>query len=143
MILDLGELRHICSPTLSVILRIHRRLQESGSRLQLRNVSAGIEDVFHVTRLHDILNVESRPSDDVDASNDIDSNQLRFLFEQHGVIGQSDVMLDVYRQAHRASQFNDVPILITGETGTGKEVLARAIHAMDPLRNEHKFVAIN
>jgi DNA-binding NtrC family response regulator len=45
----------------------------------------------------------------------------------HGLIGRSRGMLAVYKQiAHAAG--SDAPVLITGETGTGKELVAHAIH---------------
>jgi transcriptional regulator with PAS, ATPase and Fis domain len=44
-----------------------------------------------------------------------------------GVVGSSDSMLEVYRLTRRvASRLTTV--LLTGETGTGKELIARAIH---------------
>lgn len=54
---------------------------------------------------------------------------------------QNPAMLELLRQAQRAAQAS-VSVLITGETGTGKEVLARAIHQMGPRKNK-PFVAIN
>lgn len=62
--------------------------------------------------------------------------------EQHNfIMGSSPLLLDVFSQAHRAAQAS-VSVLITGETGTGKEVLARAIHNLGP-RKDKQFIAIN
>jgi DNA-binding NtrC family response regulator len=57
------------------------------------------------------------------------------------IVGRSDKILRILKEAelHAAS---DVPVLLTGETGTGKELLARAIHASSP-RNEYVFTPIN
>jgi transcriptional regulator with PAS, ATPase and Fis domain len=38
---------------------------------------------------------------------------------------------------------SDLPFLITGETGTGKQVLAHAIHRLDPKRADGPFIAVN
>ncbi|GAB4535700.1 MAG: sigma-54 dependent transcriptional regulator [Anaerolineales bacterium] len=58
-----------------------------------------------------------------------------------GVVFQNAEMRELLRQAQRAAQAS-VSVLITGETGTGKEVLARAIHQMGT-RAAKPFVAIN
>ena len=57
------------------------------------------------------------------------------------VVGQNPKMRSLIQAAQRASQ-TSVSVLITGETGTGKEVLARAIHQGGP-RAQKSFVAIN
>lgn len=54
---------------------------------------------------------------------------------------RSPAMLDLVRQARLVSQADSV-VLIEGETGTGKEVLARAIHAWSG-RREGPFVSLN
>jgi DNA-binding NtrC family response regulator len=60
-------------------------------------------------------------------------------FEQ--IISNSPRMNPVFQRARAASR-SDTPILITGETGTGKELLARAIHA-NSRRHNRPFVAVN
>lgn len=58
-----------------------------------------------------------------------------------GLIGESPVMRHFYRLLQRAAE-SDVSVLITGPTGTGKELAARAIHDYSP-RSSGPFVAIN
>jgi two-component system response regulator AtoC len=57
------------------------------------------------------------------------------------VIGQSPAMLSVISQAERAAAVS-ASVLITGETGTGKDILARFIHQHGPRANK-PYVAIN
>lgn len=57
------------------------------------------------------------------------------------IISRSKVMEQVLEQAYRVAQ-RDVSVLITGASGTGKEMLAKAIHRASP-RAEKPFVAIN
>ena len=57
------------------------------------------------------------------------------------VVGQSPVMHTLLDHAQRAAEAS-VSVLITGETGTGKEVLARAIHRMGP-RADKPFIDIS
>ena len=56
-------------------------------------------------------------------------------------IGTSARAVQVKRQARRAAQSNS-PVLLLGETGTGKELLAHAIHAASP-RADAAFVSVN
>lgn len=57
------------------------------------------------------------------------------------MLGQAPAMQDVFRAIGRLSQSN-VTVLITGESGSGKELVARALHKHSP-RAEGPFVAIN
>ncbi|MCG8566541.1 MAG: sigma-54 dependent transcriptional regulator [Desulfobacterales bacterium] len=47
------------------------------------------------------------------------------------MIGRSPVMQKAYRQIRQAAA-TDIPVLISGETGTGKELAAQAIHELSP-----------
>jgi two-component system, NtrC family, response regulator AtoC len=57
------------------------------------------------------------------------------------VVGNNPQMKSVIAQAQRAASAS-VSVLVTGETGTGKEVLARFIHSSGP-RSSKPFIAIN
>ncbi len=57
------------------------------------------------------------------------------------MIGYDSGLKSLVKIARRGAQ-SDLPILITGETGVGKEVLARAIHG-ESIRCCHPFIAIN
>jgi two-component system response regulator HydG len=63
----------------------------------------------------------------------------RFGFE--GVIGNSPQMLDVITKLQRIAP-TDATVLIQGDTGTGKELVAKAIHQNSP-RKKRPFVALN
>ena len=63
----------------------------------------------------------------------------RFGFE--GVIGTSRQMLDVIERLKRIAP-TDATVLIQGATGTGKELVAQAIHQNSP-RKKNPFVALN
>ncbi|MCK7544730.1 PEP-CTERM-box response regulator transcription factor [Marinobacter bryozoorum] len=58
-----------------------------------------------------------------------------------GIVAASPQMLSVCRTLEKVAP-TDVTTLITGETGTGKELLARALHDLSP-RSDKPFAAIN
>ena len=57
------------------------------------------------------------------------------------LVGQSRSMVEVYKHIGRFARSDDA-VLILGETGTGKELVARAIHTNSPRKNR-PFVALN
>ena len=61
--------------------------------------------------------------------------------EFEGLVGNSARIQDVFRMIRRVGP-SDVPVLITGDSGTGKELVARAIHRQSA-RKGAAFVAIN
>lgn len=70
-------------------------------------------------------------------------NHLRELQQEKAnfVAGKSQKMIEVLTYAHRAAVMS-ASVLVTGETGTGKEILAHYIHHSGP-RASKPFVAIN
>ena len=67
--------------------------------------------------------------------------QLQDRFKIDGMMGRTPVMLELF-ELLRTVAATPSTVLITGDTGTGKELAARAIHDGSPRRNQ-RFVAIN
>ena len=67
--------------------------------------------------------------------------QLQDRFKLEGIIGRTPVMLQLFELVRTVAATSST-VLITGETGTGKELVARAIHDASPRRSQ-RFVALN
>ncbi len=65
--------------------------------------------------------------------------ERRYSFDQ--LIGESPAMQSVFEIVEKVSD-TDATVLLTGETGTGKDLVARAVHYAGP-RRERRFVAQN
>lgn len=66
---------------------------------------------------------------------------LRTDDHRETIIGKSPAMQEVFKLIGRVSR-SDAPVLVTGESGCGKEIVARAVHQFSP-RSKREYVAIN
>ena len=62
---------------------------------------------------------------------------------RYGMVGTSPAMQKVFNHIRKASMLSDAPVLIQGESGTGKQLLAEAIHRLDDKRRDFPFVVVN
>lgn len=62
---------------------------------------------------------------------------------REGLVGESRSWKAMLRQVVEAARFTDSPILLMGETGTGKELIARLIHNLDLRRSQHPQVVVD
>ena len=96
----------------------------------------------YITKPFDIDNVISIVNS---ACNNISKSSLNSPLDNTNeipkIIGLSESMQLIYKSIAKIAQ-TDVEVLILGETGTGKELIAKAIHDNSP-RKDESFIAIN
>jgi transcriptional regulator with PAS, ATPase and Fis domain len=69
------------------------------------------------------------------------AHTLQGIKQRFGIIGRSPALDNALNTAVRVSG-TDLTVLITGESGVGKEVFSRIIHSLSP-RKHNKFIAVN
>lgn len=69
------------------------------------------------------------------------SAAIGLLQLRYGIVGQSPLIVEAIEQLLQVAP-TDLTVLITGETGTGKDVFARAIHGLSP-RRKAPFISVN
>lgn len=68
-------------------------------------------------------------------------NLIEYVQDKYNIIGKSQLIKDAIEKLIQAAP-TDLTVLITGETGTGKEVFANAVHGMSE-RQKNSFVSVN
>ena len=69
--------------------------------------------------------------------------ELQTTFAQLGFVTSSSSVVSLLRRAYKAALVSDITVLLEGETGTGKQVLAQGIHKLDRKRNSSSFITVH
>jgi transcriptional regulator with PAS, ATPase and Fis domain len=77
----------------------------------------------------------------MNTTEDVDKKAQRLDAPLPGIVGDSPAMREVYRLTRLVAP-SAASVLLVGETGTGKEVIARAIHSLSP-RHDGAYVRVN
>jgi transcriptional regulator with PAS, ATPase and Fis domain len=73
----------------------------------------------------------------------LSDDELQNAFACLGITSGCPAVTAVLRRAHRAAEVSDVTVLIQGETGTGKQLLAQSIHRLDQKRRAFPFITVH
>ena len=69
--------------------------------------------------------------------------ELQRTFNQLGFVSCSPGMIPLLHRAWKAAEVSDITVLLEGETGTGKQILAQGIHTLDQKRKGFLFVTVH
>jgi len=99
-----------------------------------------ISKPFDVVRLRELLMTVRKSLERRETLLRIDADVAR-QFEFYGLIGRSPGMQDLFDSVRRFAPYAR-SVLVTGETGTGKELVARALHRIGP-RRDRRLITVN
>ena len=105
-----------------------------------RGASDFITKPFHFDELTHVIE-KSMEQGRLRSENAYLRSQLKERYQFEGIIGRSRAMQPLFSMIETVARTAST-VLVTGETGTGKEVIAKAIHHNSP-RKTHRFVAVN
>ena len=127
------------------VLKSLRSVEEKLVRINGYDVVASVNPLIHSKKLYGAISIIRKYSD-TEKKQHILRKQLigkghkaKYSFDD--IIGESDALVKCKKIGRRMAKSNS-SILITGETGTGKELFAQAIHNTSPRKN-YQFVAVN
>jgi transcriptional regulator with PAS, ATPase and Fis domain len=111
------------------------RSQLADAQAQEDEARRKLEELEH--QLHGLRAATSEPL----AMGDVELDRLRDECRQLGIITQDHGLLRLYRDLKKGAK-SPLTVLVLGEPGTGKELVARAVHRLSP-RTGKTFIAVN
>jgi len=130
----------------TVILGISNWAREELSQQLVELVRTRGDSVFQKqqalwTLLPDILEDALHRHELRQRLDNLDALEIPRINQFHGMVGSSNIMRQIYQTIRRAGP-TDSSVLITGETGTGKELAAKAL-VFESQRKEKPFIKVN
>ena len=117
-------------------------LKLNGQSERMVGLTLDITERKHVeNQLKDSLEEVQQLRDRLQSENVYLRQEVRLLFKHAEIVGESNPMKEVLSQAEQVSA-TDSTVLLLGETGTGKELLAHAIHEMSS-RKGRVMIVVN
>ncbi len=126
-----------------VLARVNAHLALERLRRELKDANAGLEQrvVERTAELKSALDEVQRLRDRLQAENRYLQEEISESANHGDIVGSSSGLKDVLRKVEQVAR-GDTTVLIHGETGTGKELVARAIHGRSP-RHRRPLVKLN
>ncbi len=108
-----------------------------GEIKQTRRKIDRLQEELHDLRQHVPVSLPHYPSEPPT----VDHQELIQECEAHQIVTRDPVVFQLFQNLKKAAATH-IPILLLGETGTGKEVFAKAAHALSP-RRQGPFISVN
>ncbi len=122
-------------------VRAHIQLQSMQTRLRQLNQELEAKVAERTATLREALDEVERLKNRLQVENRYLQDEIREQNDHHEIVGSSALLRAVLQRIDLVAP-TDASVLISGETGTGKELLARAVHARSR-RNARPMVKLN
>jgi DNA-binding NtrC family response regulator len=143
--LEAGAKDFISKPfdLLELQTRIHNLLEVRLLYKQIEHYNTVLEERVEerTVELRTALSEIKAMKDQLEAENIYFRNENKMKHRFENILGQSDALKHVLYRAEQVAP-GDTTVLVLGETGTGKELIAAAIHNMSP-RKERPLITVN
>lgn len=102
-------------------------------------MNTGLDDVIVFTDVADFIQYCQA----IEERNEAIDNLLQSNLVKNNLVGESDIWKGFLREVISAALYSNGSIYFNGETGTGKELLARLVHTVDKKRSKNELIILD